>query len=161
MSALVADRCPMNGLSTGGNPMSLGPVELLAIKFPGNQFTGGIARALVDLLAHDTIRVIDILFVNKTENETLEFADLYDLDEDTARVFGPLATNLIDLLTLEDARRFVDTLEPNSSIGLMLFENTWAAPFASAVRDAKGEVLLNERVPHVVIEELMAAHATA
>jgi hypothetical protein len=140
--------------------MSIGPVELLAVKFPGNQFTGDISRALVDLLDRGTVRVIDILFVNKTTDGTLEFADLYDLDEETARAFGPLATDLIDLLTLEDAQRFAVELEPNSSIGVILFENTWAAPFASAVRAAKGEVLLNERVPHVVIEELLAAHAT-
>ena len=41
----------------------------------------------------------------------------------------------------------------------MLFENVWATRFADAIRNARGEVVLNERIPRVVVEELEAAMA--
>jgi len=59
----------------------------------------------------------------------------------------------------EDAYEVAASLENDSSAGIMLFENTWAARFAQAIRDAKGEVLLNERIPRPMIEDVIAVSA--
>ena len=71
--------------------------------------------------------------------------------------FAPPANDITPLLNDDDAHELAASLENNSSAGIMLFENTWAARFAQAVRNARGEVLLNERIPHAVIEEVVAA----
>jgi hypothetical protein len=47
-------------------------------------------------------------------------------------------------------------LENDSSAGMMLFENTWAARFQEAVVNAQGQLALNERIPRVVVEQIMA-----
>jgi hypothetical protein len=75
------------------------------------------------------------------------------------RSFDPIVSDLTDLLTEEDVEAFGAMLEPNSSEAVMLFENTWAARFAGALRNAKGELILNERIPRAVIEEVMAGAA--
>lgn len=138
--------------------MAIGPVELLVVKFPGNQFTGEIVPALTELVESGTIRVIDILFVNKNAEGQIEIVEIKDLVIDDAS-FDPVVSDLTDLLTDEDAEQFGAMLEPNSSAAMMLFENTWATRFANAVVAAKGELLINERIPRAVIEELTATAA--
>jgi hypothetical protein len=128
--------------------------------FPGNQFTGEIVPALTALVESGTIRVIDILFVNKDADGRAEIVELKDLGMDVAS-FDSALSDVTDLLTEEDVEQFGAMLEPNSSAAAMLFENTWATRFADAVRAARGELLLNERIPRVVIEELMRTAAAA
>src|SRR5262249_25430950 len=106
--------------------MPIGPVELLVVKFPGNQFTGELLPALTDLIESGTIRVLDILIVNKDENGKVELVEIRDLILDD-HSFDPIITDLTDLLTEEDVETFGTMLERNSSAALMLFEKTCAA----------------------------------
>lgn len=138
--------------------MTYGPVELVVIKFPGNQFKGEIVPELKKLVDADIVHIIDILFVKKDSAGNVLVLELNDMDDETAGSFGPLLTGLAGLLSEEDAKAWAAAMEPDTSVGLMLFENTWAAPFMNAVRGASGEVLLNERIPHNIIVELEAAH---
>jgi hypothetical protein len=140
--------------------MAIGPVELLVVKFPGNQFTGEIVPALTALVEMGTIRVIDILFVKKHADGSVEMVEVKEMGIDVTS-FDAVLSDLTDLLTEEDVEQFGAMLEPDSSAAIMLFENTWATRFAVAVRAARGELLLNERIPHAVIEELMGTAATA
>src|SRR5262245_31955657 len=113
--------------------MALGPVELLVVKFPGNQFRGEIVPALTELVESGTIRVIDILFVNKDENGKVEMVEINDLDDDDFRTFDPVIEDVTGLLSKEDVEYFSTALDRNSSAALMLFENTWATRFRDAV----------------------------
>lgn len=137
--------------------MSYGPIELLVVGFPGNQFTGEIAPALAELVDGGLIRIIDILFVQKDAAGVVTETELTDLGEDVYVVFDPLVDDLAGLLTHDDAVRLAASIAPDSSAGIMLFENVWATRFADAVRNANGYVVLNERIPRAVIEELVAA----
>jgi hypothetical protein len=141
--------------------MSYGPIEVLVVKFPGNQFTGELAPALQELVDTGTIRVIDLLFVTKDVDGVVDVVEIDGLGEATFASFDPLVAEVAGLLSEEDARHFSAALAPNSSAALLLFENTWAARFAEALRNAKGEVVLNERIPRAVIEELVEAAGTA
>lgn len=136
--------------------MSLGPVELLVIKFPGNQFSGEIAPALKELVDSGTIRVLDLIFARKDKDGNVVVLELNDLDDNDYAAFDPLVDNLSGTLTEDDARQLAATLERNSSAGIMLFENTWATKFRDAVLRANGKLVLNERIPHAVIEKLIA-----
>jgi hypothetical protein len=136
--------------------MSLGPIELLLVKFPGNQFKGEIAPALQELVQSNTIRVIDILFIKKDVDGTLTILEISELDDAAYDILNPCVSDVSGLLSEQDALTMAQSLEPNSSAALMLFENVWATRFRDAILHAKGEVLLNERIPHRVIETLIA-----
>lgn len=139
--------------------MPLGPIEMLVISFPGNQFTGEIVPALAELIESRTIRIVDLLFVIKDEQGKVAVLEFDDLTSDVLGLFTPLVTDTIPMLNEEDAYELAEALENNSSAGIMLFENTWATRFADAIHKAKGEVVLNERIPRAAIEELIAATA--
>ena len=142
--------------------MPIGPIELLVVKFPGNQFKGEIAPALAELVENGTIRIIDLLFAIKDEEGTLAVLELNELGDETLAVFKPEPSELSDTLTEEDGQALGGGLENNSSAAILLFENVWATKFADAMRNANGELILNERIPRAVIDELIAsATATA
>jgi uncharacterized membrane protein len=141
--------------------MAIGPIELLVVKFPGNQFKGEIAPALQELIDNGTIHVIDLIFAIKDEEGTLAVLELNDLGDQRMAVVAPKSSELSGALTEDDARSLTGSLENNSSAAIMLFENTWAAKFAEAMRNANGELVLNERVPRAVIDELIAEVAAA
>jgi len=141
--------------------VALGPIELLVVKFPGNRFTGEIVPALAELVERGTIRIIDIAFAIKDRDGQLTLLELDELDPDVLGLFDPIVSDVTGLLSEEDERRLASALENNSSAALMLFENTWATRFADAVRNAHGEVVVNERIPRVIIDELLAAQASA
>lgn len=139
--------------------MPLGPIELLVVSFPGNQFTGEITPALAELVESGTIRIVDLLFVIKDEQGKVAVLELGDLAADVLGQFKLLVSDTIPMLNEEDAYELAKALENNSSAGIMLFENTWATRFADAIHNAKGEVVLNERIPRAAIEELIATTA--
>ena len=142
--------------------MPIGPIELLVVKFPGNQFKGEIAPALAELVENGTIRIIDLLFAIKDEEGTLAVLELNELGDETLAVFKPEPSELSDTLTEEDGQALGGGLENNSSAAILLFETVWATKFADAMRNANGELILNERIPRAVIDELIAsATATA
>jgi uncharacterized membrane protein len=139
--------------------MPLGPIELLVVSFPGNQFTGEITPALAELVESGTIRIVDLLFVIKDEQGKVAVLELGDLAADVLGQFKLLVSDTIPMLNEDDAHELAEALENNSSAGIMLFENAWATRFADAIHNAKGEVVLNERIPRAAIEELIAATA--
>jgi hypothetical protein len=139
--------------------MSLGPIELLVVKFPGNRFTGEVAPALKDLVEGGLIRVIDILFVHKSPDGEVTVLEINDLDDDDFSRFDPVVADITGMLTQDDARQLAAGLENDSSGAVMLFENTWATRFRDALLNANGELVLNERIPKVVIDQLVATPA--
>lgn len=137
--------------------MAYGPVELVIIKFPGNQFSGEIAPAVEELVATGTIRIIDLLFVLKDTDGAVAVVELDGLaNEALIAVLEPISQHEDELLSQTDGEHIGELLEPNSSAMMILFENSWAARFATAVSNANGEVLLNERIPRAVIDEVVA-----
>jgi hypothetical protein len=136
--------------------MAYGPVEMLVVKFPGNQFTGELAPALQDLVDTGLIRVIDLLFVLKDSDGALFVYEQNGFGDEVAAVLEPIVQSEDDLLSQDDAESIGVLLEPNSSAAVLLFENAWAANFAQALRNANGELIVNSRIPREVIETLVA-----
>jgi Family of unknown function (DUF6325) len=141
--------------------MSLGPIEFLAIRFPGNEFRGEIMPALANLVEDNTIRIIDLLFVQKATGGAVRVIELADLGEDDYLAYEEIVSDVSGMLSHDDARQIAGALEPNSSAALMLFENVWATRFVDAVANAKGEVILSERIPRAMIDEMLATAAAA
>jgi uncharacterized membrane protein len=139
--------------------MNFGPIELVIIGFPHNEYNGKILHELEELVNHHIIKIIDILLLKKDTNGDLKVLEMNDLEDSEYALFEPLVTDLTGLLNINDAQELSKTMPNDSSAGLMLFENTWATDLASAVSGAQGKVLFRERIPNAVIEEMATASA--
>jgi hypothetical protein len=131
---------------------SMGPVEYLIVKFPGNRFRGEIAPALASLVESNTIRIIDLAFVAKDDAGEVLALELSDLDDDVAAAFSNTDAAPGGLLNEEDVLIAGEELEPNSSAALLVWEDVWATELAQAIRNAGGELLDLERIPHEVVQ---------
>ena len=132
----------------------LGPVDWIVVEFPGSRFKGEIAPALEDLVANGTVRVLDLLLIKKGDDGTLDFYELSDLDEAEIGSQRTYEAELAMLLSEEDVANVAAAVEPGSTAALLVWENTWAAPFASAVRRAGGQLVSSGRIP---VQALLAA----
>jgi hypothetical protein len=137
--------------------MPLGPVEYILIAFPGNKFNGQIVPALRELVDTGIIHIIDLLFIKKDADGNILVVELADADPEEGALFDELDGEVDDLLNMEDIELAAAELPPNSSAGLLVWENVWAARFAEAVRSANGQVIANERIPHALVEAALAA----
>ena len=132
----------------------LGPVDWIVVEFPGSKFNGQIAPALLDLVERDLIRVLDLLVLKKDADGSLEAFELSDLDQGEIGELRTYESELAMLLSEEDVTSLAAAIEPGSSAGVLVWENTWAAPFASAVRRSGGQLVASGRIP---IQALLAA----
>jgi hypothetical protein len=132
-----------------------GPVDLVLLSFPGNQFTGEIAPALGDLVSSGTVRILDLVFITKDADGNVAAVELDQLG-DAGAGFDDVDGEVNELLTEEDIEAAGEELEPNSSAALLMFENTWAARLVSAIRGANGEVVAHERIPMSAFREFLA-----
>ena len=132
-----------------------GPVDVIFLRFPGNQFNGRIAPALRSLVVANLIRVVDLLFVYKDDDGTvgsIELAGLgATLEPDFMDLNGQFGGGLLDA---EDVDDVASMLEPGNSVAVLAVENLWAIPFIDAVRSAGGELVDQVRVPASVVQDI-------
>ena len=133
-----------------------GPVDLVLLRFPGNQFTGEIAPALGELVSNGTVRILDLVFIMKDADGNVAGVELADLG-DVGAAFESIDGEVSELLTDEDIEAAGEELEPNSSAALLMFENSWAGRFVNAVRAANGEVVAYERIGREALDEFLAS----
>jgi hypothetical protein len=139
----------------------LGPVDYLVVEFPAgaSNFTGEMAAELVRLVESGTIRVIDVLILTKGEDGSVEAMELSDVDD-----LGPLQAieaELAELLAADDVEQLGAAMDPGSTAGVLIWENLWAAPFASAARRSGGQLIANGRIPIQAILASVEADALA
>jgi hypothetical protein len=132
----------------------LGPVDYIVVEFPGSKFSGEIAPALRDLVERGLVRVLDLLVLKKDEDGTIEAFELSDLDETEIGELRSHERELAMLLSEDDVKAVAAAVEPGSTAGVLVWENSWAAPFASAVRHSGGQLVASGRIP---IQALVAA----
>ena len=130
----------------------IGPVDYAIVAFPGNRFRGEIAPAIADLVEAGTIRVIDIAFVGKDSDGNAVGMELTELDPDVQEGLGRAGIEVSGLFNEDDLMDAADGLEPNSSAALLVWENVWARKVSQAMRDAGGQLLAFERLPHDVVQ---------
>jgi uncharacterized membrane protein len=130
----------------------LAPVDYMIVAFPGNEFKGEIAPALADLVEKGTIRIIDLAFVAKDADGNIGAFELTDIDPDVRQGFENMGVEVNGLFNEDDLQAAGEELEPNSSAALLVWENLWAKDVAQAIRNAGGELLDFERLPHEVVQ---------
>ena len=134
--------------------MTVGPVEYIIVGFPGNEFNGEIAPELIALVESNTVRILDLAFIGKDADGTVVFFEVDELDGVAG--FGGLDADVGGIISPEDLQYAAAALEPNSSAALLIWEDVWAAPFAEALIKSNGVLIEGARIPHELIEPLLA-----
>ena len=131
------------------NVDELGPVDYLVVRFPADKagFSGEMATELQALIDSSTVRVLDVVIITKGGDGSVDAAELRDADDSEVGELRALERDLAVLLAEEDIEQIGETLEPGSTAALLVWENSWAAPFGSAVRRSGGELVSSGRIP--------------
>ena len=137
--------------------MGLGPIEVVVIAFPGNEFNGDILPELERLIENDIIALVDGVLVMKTGDDDVEFIEFGQIDADSdAAKLAELLDQVEDLISDDDVAELAAGLAPDSSAAILVFEHTWAKPFRDAVVGSGGYLAANFRVPGIVVDEVLA-----
>ncbi len=136
---------------------TMGPVDYLVIEFPAGKqsFTGEMAAELARLSDAGIIRILDLLIIIKNEDgsiDAMEIDDIEGLDE-----IRQLESYIAEILAADDVDMLAAAMEPGTVAGVLVWENTWAAPFASAARHAGGQLVATGRIPLQAIAASMEA----
>lgn len=125
----------------------LGPVDYLVVEFPAGKatFNGEMTDALSGLSQAGTIRILDLLVIHKADDGTIDAFEIDDLDNpDELR---GLEAEIAEILAAEDIAHLAAAMENGTTAGVLVWENSWAAPFASATRRAGGQLVATGRIP--------------
>ncbi|QNE79269.1 DUF1269 domain-containing protein [Streptomyces finlayi] len=138
----------------------MGPIDYLVVEFPGNRMTGEGFPLLVDLVDRGLIRILDLMFVRKEDDGSVTGMEIADLTGDGNRDLAVFEGASSGLLGQDDLEEAATALKPGSSAGILIYENLWAAPFATALRRAGARLVASDRIPvAAVIGALDAAEA--
>jgi hypothetical protein len=140
----------------------LGPVDYVVVEFPAgaSNFTGEMAAELRALVDAGIVRVIDVLILTKDADGSVEATELSDVGE--LGELQEIEAQLGELLAADDVEHLAAAMEPGSTAGVLIWENLWAAPFASAARRAGGQLIATGRIPiQAIIASIEADQATA
>jgi hypothetical protein len=127
----------------------LGPVDYLVVEFPADKanFSGEMAAELRSLVDREVVRVLDLVILRREPDGSVEVAELADVDESDVGELLALEADLAMLLAEEDVEEIGKALEPGSIAAVLVYENTWAGPFASSIRRSGGELVASGRIP--------------
>ena len=125
----------------------LGPIDYLVVEFPAgaSNFNGEMAKELLALVDSGTVRVVDVLILTKNEDGTVDAMELSDIP--ALGELQAVEAQLAELLAADDVANLAAAMDPGSTAGVLIWENLWAAPFASAVRRSGGQLIANGRIP--------------
>lgn len=139
----------------------MGPIDYLVVEFPGGRVTGEGLAQLVDLVDRGIIRILDLAFVRREEDGALTGLRIADLTSDGGfdlAVFEGASSGLLRQDDLEEAGA---ALAPGDFAGILIYENTWAAPLAATLRRNGARLVAGGRIPPQeflsVLDELEAA----
>jgi uncharacterized membrane protein len=137
----------------GEDLSEMGPIDYLLVEWPGRQPNGEVAPYLVDLVERGLIRILDLAFVVKDEDGAVAAVEIADVGGEVAElaIFEGASSGLLGDEDIDEAG---GALEPGTSAALLVYENTWAGPFAAAVRRSGGQLVASGRIP---VQQILAA----
>lgn len=133
----------------------IGPVDVAVIAFDGSEFDTGVTPVLTDLQASGTVQVIDLAFVRKDAEGNTSIVEL--ADDSVSEVFGQITDSQFDLLSEADLTDIASGLEPSSAAMVVVWENSWATRFASAIRESHCRIAMLERIPRDNVRRAITA----
>lgn len=141
--------------------IELGPIDYIVVEWPAEKPPAGNALPmLVDLVDRGVIRILDLAFVKKEGDGRIVGLSLSDLDLDGNPELAVFEGASSGLLGEDDYGQAGNALESGSAAAILVFENTWAAPFATALRKGGARLVAHGRIPvNAVIQALDEAEA--
>lgn len=133
---------------------SMGPIDYLVVEFPGNRMNGRIFPQLAELVDKGLVRILDLAFIRKETDGSVAGLELTDIDGDGALDLAVFAGASSGLLGEDDLQEAGNALEPDSSAGILVYENLWAAPLATEIRRSGGQLVASGRIP---VQAVLAA----
>ena len=147
----------MNGPNEDG--IELGPIDYIVVEWPDRQPTGDAVPHLIDLVDRGIIRIIDLAFIAKGEDGSVARLELADVGE-AVEAYAVFEGASSGLLSDEDTDEAGKALEAGTSAAVLVYENTWAAPFATALRQSGAQLVAGGRIPiQAIAAALDAAEA--
>jgi hypothetical protein len=127
---------------------ALGPVDYLVVEVPADKanFSGEMAAELTALVDRQLVRVLDLVIMRKDLDGAVEIDELHDADASDLGQLRALEADLAMLLAEEDLEAIGKVLEPGNVAAVLVYENSWAAPFASSVRRSGGQLVADGRI---------------
>jgi len=128
--------------------VELGPVDYVVVAFPAGKadFSGAMASELRALMDSNTVRLLDLVLLTKELDGSVEAAELRDADDSEVGQLRAAEADLAVLLAASDVEEIGAMLEPGSAAAVLVWENTWAGPFGSAVRRSGGQLVTTGRI---------------
>jgi len=127
----------------------LGPIDYLVVEFPAGKadFSGAMAEQLEALVEAGTIRVLDLLIITKDAGGEVDAFEVHEFEDGDAGLLRELGAEYAELLSDEDVGYIAEALEPGTVAAALVWENTWAAPFAASIRHSGGQLVASDRIP--------------
>jgi hypothetical protein len=127
----------------------VGPIDYLVVEFPADKakFDGEAMSELKTLVDDGLIRVLDLLIIKKEADGSFDASEVHEFEASDAGLLRELGAEAAEFLAVEDVEAIAEILEPGSVAAVLVWENTWAVPFAVAVRNAGGQLVANGRIP--------------
>ena len=103
--------------------------------------------------------MLDLLILQKAADRSV---DACEIDEtEAADEIRALETHVSDILAADDVEHLAAAMEPGSVAGVLVWENTWAAPFASAAHRSGGQLIATGQIPIQAIAASIEAEQAA
>jgi hypothetical protein len=137
--------------------LALGPIDYLAVEFPEARMNGEGLAAILDLVDRGLVRILDLRAVKREVDGTFTEMEIADFDGDGTldlAVFQGVSSGLLDS---DDLSQAASLIEPGKVVALLVWENTWAAPFVTAMRRAGADIIASGRIPASDVIELLDA----
>ena len=135
--------------------MTYGPIDFIAIGFETDQLTGEGMSALLELVENQIVRIIDLVIIMKDQDGEYQVLEIEELAPDILAVFDPLDVEISGIIQVEDIELIAEGMEDNTTAALLLIENLWAIKFGEAVTRSSGHMLMFDRIPFEVVNEMM------
>jgi hypothetical protein len=123
-----------------------GPIDYIVVEYAQHIPTGEAFEELLRLVDAGIVRVLDLAFVRKQDDGSviaIAWEDVVGEAPEIAVYEGASS----GLLGQSDFDEVGNALAPNAAAAILVWENTWAAPFASAVRRSGGQLVASGRIP--------------
>jgi len=127
--------------------VEMGPIDYIVVEFPGSRLTGEAFPLLVDLVDRGVVRILDLVFVRKELDGSVTGLAIGDFDADGELDLAVFEGASSGLLGQDDYEEAGNALEPGNAAAILVWENTWAAPFATALRRTGAQLVASGRIP--------------
>ena len=134
--------------------MPIGPVELVVLKYTGDRFTGVPAAKIQAMVDARVIRIIDVILARKGDDGEVTILEINELEDEDSGTFDPIVADVTGYVNHADVRTLTANWEPRTTAVILLFENLWRGQLIEDIKASGGEVVLSERIPGSVIEQL-------